>query len=61
MIKYLVVTLAQVPMKSVMMYVVVVDVPENYGMLLSRSWGDKLEEIIRLYREEKVSYTMSDP
>jgi hypothetical protein len=42
MIKYLVVTLAQVPVKSVMMDVVIVDIPPKYGLLLSRSCGAKL-------------------
>jgi hypothetical protein len=36
-IKYLFVTLFQRPMKSVVMYIVVVDVPPNFGMILSRS------------------------
>jgi hypothetical protein len=42
MIKDLVVNLSQLPVKSIMMDVVVVDVPTNYGMLLSRSWRVKL-------------------
>jgi hypothetical protein len=42
MIKYLVVTLAQVLVKSILMDVVIADIPPKYGMLLSRSWGDKL-------------------
>ena len=37
-IKDLVVTLFQLPMKSVVMDNVVVDVPPKFGMLLSRSW-----------------------
>jgi hypothetical protein len=37
-IKDLVVTLFQFPMKSVVMDIVVSDVPLNFGMLLSRSW-----------------------
>jgi hypothetical protein len=37
-IKDLVVTLFQIPMKSVVMDIVVVDVPPKFGMLLSRSW-----------------------
>jgi len=39
MIKYMVVTLAQCPVKSIMIDVVVVDVPANYGMFLSRTWA----------------------
>jgi ribonuclease HI len=42
MIKDLVVTLAQVLVKSVPMDVVIVDIPQKYGLLLSRSWGAKL-------------------
>jgi hypothetical protein len=37
-IKYLVVTLFQLPMKSVVMDIMVDDVPPKFGMLLSRSW-----------------------
>jgi hypothetical protein len=37
-IKDLVVTLFQLPMKSVVMEIVVADVPPKFGMLLSRSW-----------------------
>jgi hypothetical protein len=37
-IKDLVVTLFQLPMKSVVMDIVVVDVPPKFGMLLSRYW-----------------------
>ena len=42
MIKYLVVTLAQVSVKSILMDVVITDIPPKYGMLLYRSWGAKL-------------------
>jgi hypothetical protein len=48
MIKYLVVTLAQVPIKSVLMDVVIVDIPPKYGLLLSRSWGAKLGGSLQL-------------
>jgi hypothetical protein len=48
MIKYLVVNLAQVPLKSILMDVVVVDVPAKYGMLLSRYWGTNLGGSIQL-------------
>jgi hypothetical protein len=37
-IKDLVVTLFQLPMKSVVMDIVVADVPPKFGILLSRSW-----------------------
>jgi hypothetical protein len=48
MIKDLAVNLAQIPMKSVLMDVVVVDIPPKYGMLLSRSWGTKLGGSLQL-------------
>jgi len=37
-IKDLVVTLFQLPMKSVVMDIMVADVPPKFGILLSRSW-----------------------
>jgi len=42
MIKDLVVNLAQILAKSILMDVVVADIPPKYGMLLSKSWGTKL-------------------
>jgi hypothetical protein len=42
MIKDFVVNLAHIPVKSILMDVVIADVPAKYGMLLSRSWGAKL-------------------
>jgi hypothetical protein len=42
-IKDLVVSLFQLPMKSVVMDIVVADVPPKFGMLLSRSWIKNLE------------------
>jgi ribonuclease HI len=41
-IKDLVVTLFHLPIKSVVMDIVVVDVPPKFGMLLSRSWIKRL-------------------
>jgi hypothetical protein len=41
-IKDLVVSLFQLPMKSVVMDIAVVDVPPKFGMLLSRSWIKRL-------------------
>ena len=41
-IKDLVLALFQFPMKSVVMDIVVVDVPLKFGMLLSRSWIKRL-------------------
>jgi hypothetical protein len=48
MIKYLVVNLAHILVKSILMDVVVVDVPTKYGMLLSMSWGAKLGGYLQL-------------
>ena len=42
LIKDLCVTLVQCPTKSIIMDIVVSDIPPKYGMLLSRSWGAKL-------------------
>lgn len=48
MIKDLVVNLAQIPMKSVVMDIVVEDIPPHFGMLLSSSWGSKMGGSIKL-------------
>lgn len=42
MIEDLVVNLAQILVKSVVMDIVVAEIPVRFGMLLSRSWGMKL-------------------
>lgn len=42
LIKDLVVTLTKLPMKSMVMDIVVANIPTKYGMLLSRSWAGKL-------------------
>jgi hypothetical protein len=49
MIKYLVVTLAHVPVKSILMDVVIADIPMKYGLLLYRSWGAKIGGSLQLY------------
>jgi hypothetical protein len=41
-IKDLVVTLSQLPMKSVVMDIVVVDIPPKFGMFLSIYWENKV-------------------
>jgi hypothetical protein len=41
-IKDMVVTLSQLSMKSVVLDVIVVDIPYKFGMLLSRSWAKKV-------------------
>ena len=48
MIKDLVVNLAQILAKSVVMDIVLVDIPTWFGMLLSRSWGAKIRGYIKL-------------
>jgi ribonuclease HI len=47
-IKDLVVTLFQLPMKSVVIDIVVADVPPKFGMLLSRSWIKRLGGILHM-------------
>ena len=42
LIKDLCVSLVQFPNKTILMDIVVADIPTKYGMLLSRSWGAKL-------------------
>ena len=42
LIKDLCVSLTQIPAKSLVMDIVVADIPPKYGTLLSRSWGAKL-------------------
>ena len=48
LIKDLCVTLVQCPTKSILMDTVVADIPPKYGMLLSRSWGAKLQGSLQL-------------
>ena len=42
LIKDLCVNLTQIPAKSLVMDIVVANIPPKYGMILSRSWGAKL-------------------
>jgi hypothetical protein len=44
LIKDMVVSLAQLPMKSVVMEIVVDEIPPKFGMLLSRTWDKKVGE-----------------
>lgn len=48
LIKDVAVSLAQIPTKSIVMDVVVVDISARFGMLLSRSWGAKLGGVLKL-------------
>ena len=75
LIKYLVVTLAHIPTKSIIMDVVVAYIPPKFGMPLSRSWDSKLKGALemdmscaaiplfgehrRLYRERRLTYAVS--
>lgn len=75
LIKDLCVSLVQYPSKTILMDVVVVEIPPKYGMLLSRSWGAKLQGSLqldlsyatilvfgqpkRLYRETLMKYVVS--
>ena len=75
LIKDLVVSLDQIPTKNVLMDVVVADIPLRFGMLLSRSWGEKLKgtlqldfsyatilvfgQMRKLYREQKMKYMIT--
>ena len=72
LIKDLCVSLTQIPAKCMVMDVVVADVPPKYGMMLSRSWGAKLQgtmqmdgsyatipifgQLRRLYRESQMKF-----
>ena len=76
LIKDLCVNLAQILAKSLVMDIVVADIPPKYGMLLSRSWGAKLQGTMqmdmtyatihvfsqprRLYRETHMKYMLSN-
>jgi len=75
LIKDLCVSLVQYPAKTILMDVVVVDIPPKYDMLLSRSWGAKLQGSLqldmlyatisvfgqpkRLYRETLMKYVVN--
>ena len=48
MIKDLCITLAQISAKSLVMDIVVADIPPKYGILLSRSWGANLQGTLQL-------------
>jgi len=43
LIKDVVVALTQIPAKTIVMDIVVADIPPNFGMLLSRSWAAKIK------------------
>ena len=49
LIKYMVVTLNQIPSKTVVMDVVVADIPPKFGIFLSRTWTSKLKGSLHMY------------
>jgi hypothetical protein len=53
LIKDLVVSLTQLPMKSIVMDIFVVDIPSKFNMLLSKSWSKKLGGTLQM----DMSYT----
>lgn len=75
LIKDLVVSLDQIPKKNIFMDVVVVKIPPQFGMILSRLWGEKLTGTLqldfsyatipvfgqfrKLYREKKMKYMIT--
>ena len=77
LIKDLVVSSHQIPKKSVVMDVVVEDLPIRFSMVLSRSWAIKIKVTLqmdmsyaiipifgeqrRLYRENRLAYMISNP
>ena len=48
LIKDMVITLTQLPAKSLVMDVIVADIPVKFGMLLSRSWSAKLKGTLQM-------------
>ena len=76
LIKDLCFSLAQIPTKHLIMDIVVVDIPPKYRMILSRTWGAKLQgniqldmsyatipvfnQTIILYQESHMKYMISN-
>jgi len=76
LIKDLAISLVQISSKSLIMDVVVADIPLKFGMLLSRSWAVKLKGVLqmdmsyatilifgeqrKLYREQKMAYMVGN-
>ena len=48
LIKDLCVNLVEIPTKGLVMDIVVANIPPKYGMLLSRSWGTKLQGSLQM-------------
>jgi ribonuclease HI len=76
LIKYLVVSLAQIPAKNMVMDIFIVEIPPKFNILLSRSWAVKLKGTLqmdisyatipvfghdrRLYKEVLLKYMVSN-
>ena len=61
LIKDLCVSLVQFPNKTILMDVVVADIPTKYGMLLSRSWGEKLQGSLQLDLSYATIFVFGQP
>ena len=61
LIKDLCVNLAEIPAKSLVMDIVVADIPPKYGMLLSRSWGAKLQGTLQMDMTYATNPIFSQP
>jgi len=61
LIKDLCVSLVQYPNKTILMDVVVADIPPKYGMLLSRSWGAKIQGSLQLDMSYATIYVFGQP
>jgi len=61
LIKYFCVSLVQYPTKTILMDIVVVDIPPKYGMLLSRSWGAKLQGSLQLDKSDATISVFGHP
>lgn len=75
LIKDLMVSLDQILAKNILMDVVIADIPPRFGMLLSRSWGEKIKgtmqlnfsyatipvfgQMRKLYLEQKMKYMIT--
>lgn len=61
LIKDFCVTLVQCPAKNILMEIVVADIPPKYGMVLSHSWGEKLQGSLQLDMSYATIYVFGKP
>ena len=61
LIKDLCITLVEYPTKSILMDIVVVYIPPKYGMLLTRSWGAKLQGYLQLDMSYATIFVFGQP